>query len=304
MSEENLTKIDNIINNLPEKDKQNYALKNYNDNLAYFRGIKTKEQLLSPEDYKTFTETNKEKLLDNGYYKTDIAGVYVKPTVGKTPEVKVEESPKLVPPLDPRANINALVSPEIIKRTKLPLLPDQSVFPPDALEPHTRITRRYENLDPFALGIEQAATESFRAENTALETINTLPDSQRLAVLSNLTANTQENLNKVITDTNVANAQNRQQTEQFNIGQSNNAENMRAVDTLDFERRQLTAKAKTLEDIRNYMDFNRKVQLGNFNTVTNLNILNDLYENYNFDPTNGIVFDNNGNQIITNKKVN
>jgi len=89
-----------------------------------------------------------------------------------------------------------------------------------------------------------------------------------------------------VTRTNIANAQNQQQTDQFNIGQANLEENARAHDTLDFERRALTGLSKTRTDLRNFFDFNRRVALGNFNTINRLNLLNQIHENFNTDGTN------------------
>lgn len=295
LNEESLKKIQAAIGNMSKEDKQAYALKNYNDNLAYFRGIKTKEQELSPEEYRQFTEANKDNLLGNGYYKTKVAGVYVKPTTGETVDstgTPIQTPDLATPPIsiDPNANINPIQAKEIRQRLGILMLPDQSALPPDALQPHLKIQRRYERLDPVKISPEEQIKEINRTQDFAVDNINNLPDSQRRAVLASMTANSQENINKAISQTNMVNAQNFQQTEQFNIGQSNAEENARAQDMLDFERRQLTALAKTQADIFNYFDYNRKIQLGNFNTVNRANLLNDIFENYNFDG-NGIVVD-------------
>lgn len=182
-----------------------------------------------------------------------------------------------------QTDVQPLSIQNIRSRLGFPLLPDQSALSPEGLQPHLKINRRLERLDPVKVTTEENLKEINRSENFVAQQLASLPDSQRRAALANLTANSQNNLNKAITQTNIANAQNFQQTEQFNIGQSNQEENFRAVDALDFERRQLTALAKTEEDLFNFFEFNRKVQLGNFNTVNRLNTLNSIYENFNTD---------------------
>ena len=175
---------------------------------------------------------------------------------------------------------------EIRDRLGFPLLPDQSALPPDALQPETKINRRFERLDPVRITNEENIKEINRSENFIANQLSEIPDSQRRAALANLAANSQENINKSVTQVNIANANNQQQTDQFNIGQSNLEENARAADTLDFERRALTGLSKTRTDLRNFFDFNRRVALGNFNTINRLNLLNQIHDNFNTDGTN------------------
>lgn len=182
--------------------------------------------------------------------------------------------------------------------TGLPFLPDQSVTPPGGVQPHALINRFYQRLDPVEITNEENLKEIFRSQNFMANQLDQLPDSQRRAALANTLATTQENINRSTVQTNIANARNRQATEQFNIGQTNREEDARAGDLLNFERRQLTALAKTQADIDNYFDFNRRVRLGNFNTLSKINTLNNLYENFNvgtfgevqFDPTQSVQF--------------
>ena len=199
--------------------------------------------------------------------------------VTETPEPKAEET----------------VTEEEITRQGLglPLLPDQSVLPPDPLQPETKINRTFERLDPVRITNEENIKEINRQEQFVAEQLNQVPDSQRRAALANLTATSQDSINQSTTQVNIANAQNQQQTDQFNIGQSNLEENARASDTLNFEARALTGLAKTREDLANFFDFNRQTALGNFNTVNRLNLLNQLTENFNTDGTNIVTTNNN-----------
>ena len=193
---------------------------------------------------------------------------------------------------DPNANINNLQNLNRVRRSGgIPYLPDQSQTPPNALIPHLKIERQFERLDPVAITNEDNLKEIFRQQDFAAEQLEGLPDSQRRAVLATMTANSQEVANKSVTQTNLANAQNFQRTEQINLGQSNMEENARAQDLLNFETRQLTALAKTQEDLNNYLDHNQSVRLGNFQQVTQQNLLNGLYENFNISPFGSVEFD-------------
>ena len=170
-------------------------------------------------------------------------------------------------------------------------MPDQSTPPPQGVTPHLKIDRRFDRLEAVKLTPEEQLKEIFRSENLALNKISQLPQSQNLAALSNLTANSQEASNKAIGQVQSINVQNQANVDRVNIGQSNLEENYRATDALDYERRQLTAVAKTQADLDNYFEFNRKIRLGEFNDRRKFDLLNNLYENYNISGNGGIDFD-------------
>jgi len=203
----------------------------------------------------------------------------VAPIVAATP-AEVEEA--AVAPPDPNAGINQLPNVNRPRQsTGIVNLPDQSKLPPNAVSPHLKIERQFERLDPVKITNEDNLKEIFRQQDFAAEQLEGLPDSQRRSVLASMVANSQEVANKSVTQTNLANAQNFQRTEQINLQQSNLEENYRASDLLDFERRQLTAFSNTQRDLDNFFDYNNSVRLGNFNTVSQINTLNDIYENFN-----------------------
>ena len=193
---------------------------------------------------------------------------------------------------DPNAGINNLANPSRPRQSQgIPFLPDQSKAPPTGLIPHLKIERQFERLDPVAITNEDNLKSIFRQQDFAAEQLEGLPDSQRRSVLASMVANSQEVANQSVTQTNIANAQNFQQTEQFNINQSNNEENARASDLLNFETRQLTALAKTQADLDNFLDFNQRGRFGNFQTASTANLLNGIYENFNVSPFGSVQFD-------------
>ena len=162
------------------------------------------------------------------------------------------------------------------------LLPDQSPLPPDALQPHLKNQRRFDRIDPNLVSPEQQIEEINRNKNQVIKELNKLPDNQRRAALASLNANTTNAINSAIQQTNRTNAQLKTQADQINLQQDNAEENFLATDALDFERRQLTALAKTQNDIRNYFNQLNRIQVGNFNTINDLNLINDLNDDFQF----------------------
>ena len=191
---------------------------------------------------------------------------------------------QFVPPTPEEEELEAV---ELGNRVDAILLPDQSPLPPDSLQPHLKNQRRFDRLDPNLISPEQQIEEINRNRNQVQKQLNQLPDNQRRAALASLNANTNNQLNGAISEVNRVNSQIKTQTDRVNLQQSNMEENFLATDALDFERRQLTALAKTQNDIRNYFNQLRRVQVGNFNTINNLNLLNDLNSDFQF-TSNGI----------------
>lgn len=309
-------KIYDILNkNENQSEINDYRREGFYDNRAYYRGIEVPQvEFNSQEELDKYLKDNNIKSIQESdgttVYKTDKEGLYFRPLIkNNTSEIPVENNPN-------KNNQPNSFDPSIArnKLRRMPYLPDQSVIPPNSIIPHLKAERTYERLDPVAITDEENIKEVFRSMDFVNNQLGEIPDSQRRASLSNLVANSQENLNKVITQIAMTNAQNVQQTEQFNINQSNREEDARVSDLLNFEQRQLTALAKTQADLDGYFDYNRRVRLGNFNTVNRLNMLSDLYENFDVGATGNVVFDpetqmyftvgNNtsNNQVTTNIK--
>lgn len=161
--------------------------------------------------------------------------------------------------------------------------PDQSALVPSPMEAHLKNNIRLQRIDPIAIGIEnnlQAISDERRFVSDQLKDI---PDSQRAAALASLLATSQKSTNQAITAANITNAQNQTQAEQFNIGQAGQEELYAANNALDFEQRQLTAKAKTEEALNRYYDYNKAVNVTNFQNNQKLNLMDSLYPNFNLD---------------------
>lgn len=171
------------------------------------------------------------------------------------------------------------------------LLPDQTPMLPGSLQPHLKITRRFDRVDPALISAEQNIVEANRNQSAIFDQVNNVPGAQRAATLAGISANTQDNLNKVITQTNQFNSQAIAQADARNAQIQAVEENARAQDALSYEMRQLTAKAKTDTDINNYYNTIRERNVQNYNKVNDINFRNAIADHYQFDGNSYIQVD-------------
>lgn len=181
------------------------------------------------------------------------------------------------------------------------LLPEQNPLPPTGLQPHLKINRRFERITPALLSPEQNLEEIRRQEAAATEQINMLPDSQRRAAIANLNANTQQNINKAVSETARLNSQIQTQADLQNAQTQRMEENAAANDALSYEQRQLTALAKTQADINNYYNTLQERNAMNFNKINQLNLINAMQDDYQYTPY-GIVKTTPESQFTFNQK--
>jgi hypothetical protein len=168
------------------------------------------------------------------------------------------------------------------KSLNLMSLPNQAPMMPDSLEGALKVTRRYDRVNPMQLSPEQQIGAIKGQEAQAIEQINQLPESQRAGALANLSAITQENLAKVYSDINRANLASDNQAQQFNAQTQAQEENARASDLQSYENKIMRAKATTDSDRRGYYNQLEAVNLANYNAVNNVNLLNQMYDNYGY----------------------
>lgn len=185
-------------------------------------------------------------------------GVIDSPIVGETEEERA------------RRNMNLL------------LLPNQDPMLPGSLQPHLKITRRFDRVNPALVSPEQALQELNRQTVATKERLNVGAGAERVAGELGLSANTQDNINKIVTDTEKINSQIISNTDARNATIQATEENARAQDALSYEQRQLTAKAKTDFDINNYYNTLRENNVRNYNKVNDLNLLNQMYNDFQF----------------------
>lgn len=263
-------KLSQVITTLPEATKKSYALTNYNDNLAYFRGIKDKTQEMSQEEYNKFQEENKGKEVGAGYYKTDVQGVYVKPEVKGTP---TPEAPTVLP-TQPIAT--PVQTEEQKRRMGIMLLPDQYVMPPSAQMEHLKANRRFERIDPVYISPEKQLAEIDRSQMAAQANISMLPDQQAAAAASSVTANAAETASKAIGEINRYNAQAQESANRFNAQVTQQEEQAAWNDALAYERNTYLAKDKTEQDWRSFYNRFNENQMDKWKAVETMNRYNAM----------------------------
>ncbi len=227
-------------------------------------------------------------------------GIYTDTTAGQISEVdfeQIKETP--VSPTEPekqeekKEEDRELGKTEgIVDKTKLPrkpnvprlfFTPDQSALPPSPMEAHLKADVRLGRIDPVRLGIEGQLQQSATQRQFMSEQLDSLPPALRASALANLLSTDQASTNKAILDTNVVNAQNQAQAELFNIQQADQESLYSANNALDFEARQMKAKANTEEELKRYYDYNRKVNINNFQNQQRLNLLDSIYPDFDLD---------------------
>jgi len=202
-----------------------------------------------------------------------------------------------IPEVEKEEEIEDLTSsyiPRGRKRAKGFVFPDQSLLPPGALEPHLLGKARRGLIDPIKIGVEDQLTEINKQGLLAIGNLESLPANQRAAALSSILAATTTAGATAIQGVNRTNAKQAQSAELFNINQMDAEHQLQNANNLNFEQRQLTAKAKTDKDLRDYLEFNRNVKLNNLVSQQKLNMIDtmspdfelDMFGNaVNFDPS-------------------
>jgi hypothetical protein len=282
LSAEAENKLSGVISKLPDNTKKDYALTNYKDNLGYFRGIKTKDQELSDEEYKRFTSEHEP--VGDGYYKTDIPGAYVKPILigeqkpGETPEttstgdLRFAQKPFKFKPAE---DTKIATTEEAKRRRGLLLLPDQTPILPNLL-PSLKVQRRFSRIGYNDISPEQQLSEMNRSSAAGRQSLEGLSPQQRAAAEIGLVANENMMSNKAIADVNRTNAAARNAVDVYNAKVSDAEENASAGDALSYEQRTHTALGNYDKEIQGYYDKLASNQMNNWKTVEALNRYNAL----------------------------
>lgn len=162
------------------------------------------------------------------------------------------------------------------------LIPDNYPIPPTGLEAHLKNTRRFDRLIAQQIDPEPFLENLRQEESSALQSLEGLSPNVAAAAAANISSNTQRNANEILNQIESQNLQARQNTDQVNTQTQRMEENARVQDNLSYEERQLTAKAKTDNDIRNYFNNSQLVNKQNFKDIQDLNLTNSLYDDIGF----------------------
>lgn len=160
-------------------------------------------------------------------------------------------------------------------------VPSYYPLPPSPLQAHFAPQSKFGLIDPVRIGIEQQIQTSGESMKFSADQLQDLPPQQRAAVIAQMQADRQKQLNEVAYQANVVNAQNLSQTELFNLNQRDKQSEADIRNKLNFEQRQYMAMANTEEDLRRYFDRLNDIDMNQFMVNQNLNLLNELSDDYN-----------------------
>ena len=281
-----------------------FITQGYADGLAGHRGLSFQQGTMTEEEYDKLDTSNRpyDKLTDsfgNKIYFEYNADRSVKkgpngeliayyPSGEKVPEQEV---------VNATADIGAapVSKPKTYNR---PILPDMSLEPPRPMEAHLKAEHRYATIDPTKISYEDALTELNRQSDAVISQLDGLTDTQRAAAISNLTANTQSNAAKVISQTNAQNAQMQSNVDQANVQIANREVDANVADAQAYEAIQMKAKALTEADVDDFHTKNREIRIKRNEFLRRDKQINDMIENYYTDANGNIMYDKNGAPIF------
>ena len=257
------------IANLPQDKVKDYALTNYNDNLGYFRGIKTRDQELSDEEYKKFTSENNP--VGGGYYETKVPGVYVKPTkIGEiapaTSSTEVVAETPMEIPTTPVVDVA-----QDKNRMAFLNLPDQTPMLPWAMQAPAMLRQtiyapRWNEISP-----EQQLTDIQRGRVATAEQMSFLPDSQQASSLFALDANAMAAQNKVRSETERYNQMARERTEAAEADQKTRQSAADVVAAQTYQQQLGNELESNEADWRGFYNRVASNQMNNYLTVQEMN---------------------------------
>ena len=320
LNEEQKKKVAEAVDGLKDNELNNYSLSNFRDNKWFFRRPSVETVYFKDKDSFDKFKTDNQNILDNIYF-SGKQGKYLNPILLQEKEFNNKQEydnyinkygknldkvhNQFMNEGDPttyylpkyKENNNAeeadknnrFKQPK--KRNNVFLLPDQSTLPPEALRAVPKFDIRYNYLDNLKISPEQNLVENYRDFATSKATMEGLPDVMNHANLAMLTGNIAQANNQAINQINASNAQIAQQVNQANNQILNHQQEMNLNLADQYDQRMNRALDVTRKDIEGYYDFNRRVNVGEFNTRHQLSLLNDLYDKYGINADGTVTFD-------------
>ena len=167
--------------------------------------------------------------------------------------------------------------------------PDQSVLPPTGVDAQFKANTRYDRVNPNLMSPDQMIQENERRAAASIKLAQQLPDAQRASVIAQITAQTQLANQKVISGVDTQNNQILNNAESQNVQIQANEQNANNKNALSFEARQQTAESLTEENVRTFLDFNRKTRVAEFNDDRRQKTINKAFENFDLDAEGNLV---------------
>lgn len=302
LSEDKIKEVNNLIQeklSSPELKKE-YLRNNFIDNKWFFRAPEIQTVRFKDEAEKDATLKDYTKVGDN-VYKSSKTGLYFIPQVDAQPvppaQIKPEEKKDqtaLSPPIQ-----DDIEQPINVTGNRMFQMPDQSYLPPSALQAESMYDTELGRIDPVRLGIEDTIRRNQDNTQFLASQLKSLPPTVAAGIMASAIAQNQQSENQAINQIHQINAQNIAQAEQFNVRQADIEETTNNASRLNYEQRALLGLSKTEQDIRNYYNANREININNFREQQWMNTASNLFPQYSigmsgtdvvFDPTTQTYF--------------
>lgn len=173
---------------------------------------------------------------------------------------------------------DTVMSGEIDKRPKNFYHPAQIAMAPSPLMATYMGQVNTQYIDPIQVSADktiQELSDGFQELNSQLDS---LPPSQRAAVLASGTATLQSQRTEAESRANEINSANRQRAEEFNINQFDKYQGANNAFKQNFNNSMEKASALREESLSNYFDFNQKVALNNKAIDDKYNLLGSIFD--------------------------
>lgn len=284
------------------------GIRTYDKKLGEFTGgrFSLGLDLVTPEDLKVLQglgKTTLKQLTDDDISKLSSVSQerinQIKPTLKGQEDFLIQEIKVDTPVVDggtppPNDNNNdtgerkeitddIAVDPQKGRFPRLFYTPDQSLPPPIGLQAETLEQIELQRLDPLRIGIEDQLKKIGDSRGFVASQLESLPPSQRSAMLANLVATASATESDAITKANQINTQNLSQTELYNASQADKETIGNAESRLNYEQRALRGLSNTQNEIHNYFMANREIYLNNYKEQINMNTIDQLFPDVSLD---------------------
>ena len=300
------------LNNTSDKLQKQFTDSNYFDNEAFFRGVDKQSFVFNNEE--EFNKWKKEneniKIGNNGYYKTDKTGVYVKPILIKDQYFKdekerdnyiknkkiyndslVEEGNDIyINPIigeasksndiDPTKGIDPLQNRQSNFNTVLPIaVPDQSNLPPNYIPTSMREVKHVQ-ANTINISPEATLGELANQAKTASKVLVEANPYTSAAGVANLQANENQAINQAYMQSEMANQQDQRNVENINEQRIQQRDNTNLNLASQYEKEAVVGAANLYDEWRNFITNKNQQNLVNYNLQNQVNAYNAMNPNY------------------------
>lgn len=275
------------------------------------------QNLLQPFEAVQFGKSD-----EKGSYKATISpidGAYTNTTAGqvslfntdairemqKTQEPKKEAEVKTEPERETgkEGKLDDIVIPAMgARRSSRYFMPEPTILAPSGMEAHYKGKIDLQEIDPINVGIQRQVQENADQQKFVTQQLQEIPDAQKASALVSLLASSQKATNEAIHNVNVTNAERDSQAELFNIGQRGQESTYELNNALNFEQRQLTAKAKTEKALGDYVMARSNIAIDRFDKNRNLNLLASNFEDVDLDFMGNVVHRPNNKPVLMDNR--